>query len=1091
MSIQRNHSAITKPVVFMLPGQGSQYYQMGRDLYEHLPRFRYWMETLDKKVQERVGFSVIEDLFHTGHGKSNPFIDLAKSHPAIVLVEYSLAKTIMETGITPDYFVGASLGEFSAAALGEAISLDTLFDLVLHQGEQLGTEKSNLGMTSVLIEAHRLLPIIEKYGCEVAGEHSASHFVIAGYKAALDMCHAVFKSEDIPFQPLTVNQAFHCSLLDTEKNKLLPFILAHHYAGLNKPLFSCATKEKMLSIPQDHFWRVIREPIYFRSTIQLIEREGPCIYLDLGPSSTLTNFAKMNIGNDSQSEFFSVMDPFGSDLNRFEKLLGYFGKELAALNHNTQQGSGPMNAYVFPGQGSQFISMGKDLFREFPDIVTTADQILGYSIENLCTQDQEKKLNLTQYTQPALYVVEAMSYLKAAREHGEPHVVAGHSLGEYSALFAAGVFDFATGLKLVKRRGELMSTAKVDGGMAAVLNIDSERITDILRKGNLSGIDVANFNKPTQTVIAGPKDQLATAARLFERAGANFIPLNVSAPFHSRYMKSIEVEFSDYLQQFSFKPPRVPVISNVTARPHDPSTIKNLLAQQISHPVRWTETICYLMGQGDFNYLELGPGDVLTKLITSIVQHCEPIQSDEPLHKYPPMHASAHGLSSSSRNNDTSEISPTADEKKVIGDDQGLSDFFNVRSNYVIRPLDCQQHELISELSKSGSLTFAAITHDAIVNDADALNKILSLNKIYPNLGVGITADIIYPERETSLINSLLRSNVRHFYAKHYYRVSAALTKLRVKTALRDKDRGTLMVEVGSLEEARNFLRPPERKIVENLLSSGEITPQEAAQALDINLADAIVYNGDWRELQSLVQIRDDLFKPDSPSSQRKPYIGSTGSIGSPISIARAMNCGADFVCAGDIFLCTQESGLDTTAKNLLQSADNSNFIQIPDADLFEFGRKLSVINSQSDYIHAATSLYSLWKKEPSLDAMSDAGKVYLETHFFHEGLAIAWNNLVSENIYFSNEEIAAANTNSRIKMTLLFKHYLKKLRNRSPLHVNELDREIADLNQWLNKNGESPWNNRGAYSAVNNLIDAAVAVTNQNMKLVSSQTFG
>ncbi len=1087
MSLAQEQSAPTKPVVFMLPGQGSQYYQMGRELYEHLPRFRYWMESLDKKVQERVGFSVIDELFCADHGKSKPFTDLAKSHPAIVLVEFALAKTIMDAGITPDYFIGASLGEFSAAALAGAMSLDTLFDLVLHQGEELGAEKTHMGMTSVFIDETRLLPIVEQYGCEIAGVHSASHFVIAGYRQALDNCHTIFKSDDIPFQPLTVNQAFHCSLLDVEKSKILPFILAHHYTRLNKPLFSCASSEKLSAIPQDHFWNVIRDPILFRSTIQSVEQqEGPCIYLDLGPSSTLTNFARMNISRDSKSEFYTLMDPFGSDLQRLENLLTYFGKTIADLNHNTRQGNVSMNAYIFPGQGSQFVGMGKELFAEFPDMVATADEILGYSIENLCTQDKDKKLNQTQYTQPALYVVEAMSYLKAIQEGVQPDVVAGHSLGEYSALFAAGVFDFATGLKLVKRRGELMSTAKVDGGMAAVLNIDAERIASILHKGNLSEIDVANFNKPTQTVIAGPKDQLAVAARLFERAGANFVPLNVSAPFHSRYMQPIEAEFSDYLQQFEFQPPRIPVMSNVTARPHDFTTIKKQLAQQISQSVLWTDTIRYLMSQGDFHYRELGPGEVLTKLVSSIVQHCEPLQEVTPLENYRRSDESAKLLSSHLPSSDTHKAAPISEARKIIGDDHGLADFYQVQSNYVIRPLDYHQHGLINELAKSGSLTFVALHHDAIIKDEQAVEKVASLSKRYSNLGVGFTADIIYPEREASLVNRLLDTNIQHFYVKHYFRISTALTKLRIKTALRNEYRGTLMVEVGSLEEARIFLRPPTRKILEQLQSSGEITAQEATQALDINLADAIVYNGDWRELQSLVQLRDSLFNTDSSLHQKRPYIGSTGAIGSPVSIARAINCGADFVCAGDIFLCAQESNLDISVKHLLRNVDNSNFIQIPDVDLFEFGRKASVVNSQSDYIYAATSLYSLWKKEPSLETMSDGGKTYLETHFFREGLENAWGNLVEQNRYLSHADITAASANSRFKMTLLFKHYLKQLQHTSPLQVGELDREIADLNQWLAKNSEASWDGQRAYSIVNHLVETAAKMIDQNMKIAS-----
>lgn len=280
-----------------------------------------------------------------------------------------------------------------------------------------------------------------------------------------------------------------------------------------------------------------------------------------------------------------------------------------------------MTTYVFPGQGSQIRGMGSSLFSEFPDIVQKANDILGYYIETLCLEDPKEQLNQTEYTQPALYVVNALSYLKKIKETGKkPNFVAGHSLGEYNALFAADVFDFGTGLKLVQKRGQLMSQAK-NGGMAAIVGLKSEDVQAILQKNNLATITIANYNSNTQVVISGPKDDVTKAQHLFETGGAMLVmPLKVSGAFHSPYMKGAQQEFTTFLQGFTFAQPAIPIIANVTAKPYDANEIHFLLANQITHPVKWTQSIEYLLGQGETTFEEIGPGKVLAGLIRRIQQ---------------------------------------------------------------------------------------------------------------------------------------------------------------------------------------------------------------------------------------------------------------------------------------------------------------------------------------------------------------------------------------------------------------------------------------------------------------------------------------
>lgn len=276
-----------------------------------------------------------------------------------------------------------------------------------------------------------------------------------------------------------------------------------------------------------------------------------------------------------------------------------------------------MKAYVFPGQGSQRKGMGEGLFDEFPDLIRQADEVLGYSIRELCLTDPEQKLNQTQFTQPALYTVNALSYLKRANAGAKPDFLAGHSLGEYNALHAAGVFSFEEGLKLVKRRGELMSQA-LPGAMAAVINCPEERLIAVLADAGLDTIDIANLNSPSQIIISGLKEDVAKAQGVIEKADANFIPLNTSGAFHSRYMRDSANEFRQTVSQCRFSIPQTPVIANVSGRPYDGELIVQNLVDQIASPVRWTDSVVYLLDQGVTAFEEMGVGDVLTKLIGQI-----------------------------------------------------------------------------------------------------------------------------------------------------------------------------------------------------------------------------------------------------------------------------------------------------------------------------------------------------------------------------------------------------------------------------------------------------------------------------------------
>jgi malonyl CoA-acyl carrier protein transacylase len=282
-----------------------------------------------------------------------------------------------------------------------------------------------------------------------------------------------------------------------------------------------------------------------------------------------------------------------------------------------------MKTYMFPGQGSQSKEMGGNLFDRFKELTDKADSILGYSIKQLCLEDPRNELGNTRFTQPALYVVNALSYLKKIEESGQmPDFLVGHSLGEFNALQAAQCFDFETGLKLVQKRGELMG--QVSGGaMAAVLNATKAEIEETLKTNGLANVYLANYNTPSQIVLSGAVDEIAKLEKFFQQGTMRFYPLETSGAFHSAFMQDAMEQFKEYLKQFKFAQPKIAVIANVTARPYGHDAILETLSSQIANTVRWSESIQYLMALGAsggdaMEFEELGHGDVLTRLVLTI-----------------------------------------------------------------------------------------------------------------------------------------------------------------------------------------------------------------------------------------------------------------------------------------------------------------------------------------------------------------------------------------------------------------------------------------------------------------------------------------
>ena len=710
-------------------------------------------------------------------------------------------------------------------------------------------------------------------------------------------------------------------------------------------------------------------------------------------------------------------------------------------------------AILFSGQGSQYRGMGKKLFPKYAQQTTTASDILGYDLEELCVKDPNKQLRQTQFTQPALYTVNHFLNLE---QNQKAAVYVGHSLGEYNALLAAEAFDFETGLRLVQKRGALMADAS-GGGMAAVLGLKEEVLKEKLQEGGFEDIDIANYNTPSQIVLSGQKTAIDKVITYFENQRYKIIPLNVSAPFHSRYMQPAANQFSNFLKDFTFQPLKTSVIANVTARPYEGDQIAALLSQQIASSVKWTDTIRYLMGQDVTEYQELGRG-ILTKMVTEIRKTCMPIKTGtiqrtngrvkmRAEYQKEKVFAATTVVAPPQRTiSKPTTIKPKNTYKNgahALGSKLGSIAFkkdYGIDYAYIAGAMyrGIASKELVIQMAKAKLLSYlgtAGMSLEEIKTNIDAIQKVLPKNASY---GMNLIHDLTHPAFEMQTVEVFLEKGIQNIEAAAFMQMTESLVYFHAKGLKKGANgkvvrQHRILAKVSRPEVAEDFMRPAPEKLLNRLLENNKITAEQAALAKNIPISYDICVEADSGGhtdagvamvlLPSIQQLAKDLQKEYQYTTPIR--IGLAGGIGTPQSAASAFVMGADFVLTGSINQCTVEAGTSDAVKDLLESINVQDTAYAPAGDMFEIGAKVQVLRKGVLFPARANKLYKLYNQYDSLESIPAKTIQQIEKNYLKKPLTQVWEETKTHLQETGRAvEIQKATQNPRHKMALVFRRY-------------------------------------------------------------------
>ncbi len=752
-----------------------------------------------------------------------------------------------------------------------------------------------------------------------------------------------------------------------------------------------------------------------------------------------------------------------------------------------------MRAFLYPGQGAQRIGMGEGLFEAFPEHVAQADAILGYSVSELCLTGPMERLTRTCFTQPALYVVCALQHLRRMAESDPPDFVMGHSVGEYVALFAAGVLDFESGLRLVQKRGALMDRAK-GGGMAAVLGLELPRIEEILRSAHLADIYPANINTPRQIVLSGKHDAIIAARESFLEAGAShYVVLPVGGAFHTPFMEEARDDFAAFIADTAFAAPKIPAISNVTGRPHAADRIRERMVEQITAPVLWCESIRYLLAKGVrfADFAEIGPeGAAIVKPMVKRTEleagPLEPavIAAEEALPTKQPAPPPA--------------VRPRDSGLEMLGS-RAFREDFGVRHPYVCGAMyqGISSAEVVIRMANAGMLAFFGAGGLPLSEVDTAVTTIRSRIPEGAPFGVNFIAHLNRPHLEDELADLLMRHGVSIIEASAFMEITPALARYRAlglkAEGRRIRADNRIVAKVSRPDVAAHFLSAAPERLVAKLLESGAIDSDQAELLRHVPMADAICVESDsgghtdqgmpFTLIPAVLRVRDGM--ADQFSRFGRVHVGAGGGIGTPEAAAAVFVLGAEFILTGSVNQCTVEARTSDAVKDMLEDMAVHDTAYAPSGELFELGSKVQVLKKGLFFPARAEKLVALYRQHDSLDGIDAATRRQIEQRYFHCDMDAVYDDIRS---CYSAAEIERAERMPKHKMALVFRRYFRdsslwaltgNLERKVDFQVH-CGPALGAFNQWMAGGDMEKWRQRHVDAIALRLLDETATLLGQ-----------
>ena len=686
-------------------------------------------------------------------------------------------------------------------------------------------------------------------------------------------------------------------------------------------------------------------------------------------------------------------------------------------------------AWLFPGQGSQHKGMGSDLFARHPAEVSQATRILGWAVAELCENDPDGALRRTENAQPALFVVDALAAVEQLERHGLPDFVAGHSLGEYAALFAAGCFDFGTGVRLVRRRGELMAGAPA-GIMAAIVGTDPDNLARTVAAAGIE-VDFANYNSPDQVVLSGASQAMNDAVDLIEKKElGRVVWLPVSGAFHSRLMTAAATQFERELANVEFRAPAVPVIANCTAAPYRADQMAATLVRQIYSPVRWAQSMAYLAGQGVETVVELGPGTVLTSLWRSARRRFDTPRPRQELRPGQEPRVEVH---------------PQPQMRRGVSPDQlgsaRFRDAYGVRYAYVAGSMyhGVASTEMVAAMGRAGLLGFFGAGGLPVAEVDAAITRLQHEPGVGGRYGVNLLCTLDNPALEEQLVDLFLRRGVRFVEAAAYPHLTPPLVRWRY-TGARLSDGhmpvapNQVLAKASRPEVAEAFMSPAPERLVAGLLSAGQLTAEEAEVARRLPVAQDICVECDSAGhtdrgnpltlLPAMLRLRDEMTRRHGYAHPVR--MGAAGGLGCPEALAVAFLLGADFVVTGSINQCTVQAGTSDVVKDILASLDVSDTAYAPAGDMFEIGAVVQVARKGTLFPARAGRLFQVYRQHRSWAEVSEQVRATIEGEYFGRAFEDVWAETRAYLARRHPDELARAERDERRRMALVFRWYFR-----------------------------------------------------------------